>query len=201
MSSTYICIIKKITFFRWSKTRKYFPILQNSHVEHICLVVEPPKVEEKSTWTTWKKEKKTSKKMCLMKKFTICWCLEEKKVLLKMEFFLPCSRATSSEEQKCLKKSLWKKPTLKKTNKIHLLLLTHLLHLSTWKKIEKKKTRKNYNKYTWSHLLKTCLMNTKWWNEISFSRKKISWKNDFTKKNAKISLLMSKTMRKKIMKR
>jgi len=126
-----------------------------------------------------------------------------------MKFFLPCSRVTSSEkEQKCLKKSygyqrksLWKKPTLKKTNNIHLLLLTHLLHLSTWKKIEKKKKRKNYNKYTWSHLLKTCLMNTKWWNEISFSRKKISWKNDFTKKNAKKISLMSKTMRKKKMKR
>lgn len=44
--------------FRWSKTRKYFPILQNSHVEHICLVVEPPKVEEKSTWTRYLKKKK-----------------------------------------------------------------------------------------------------------------------------------------------
>jgi len=134
MSSTYICIIKKNYLFRWSKTRKYFPILQNSHVEHICLVVEPPKVEEKSTWTTWKKEKKLARKCAWWRNLLSADVWKKKKVLWKMEFFLPCSRATSSEEQKCLKKSLWKKPTLKKTNKIHLLLLTHLLHLSNWKK-------------------------------------------------------------------
>jgi len=99
-----------------------------------------------------------------------------------MEFFLPCSRATSSEEQKCLKKSLWKKPTLKKTNKIHLLLLTHLLHLSTWKKNREEKNKKKlqqiYMKSPPEDLSDEHKM-MKWY--IIFTKKN-SWKNDFTKK-------------------
>jgi len=107
---------------------------------------------------------------------------------------------TKCLKKSCQRKSLWKKPTLKKTNNIHLLLLTHLLHLSTWKK-NREEMKKNYNKYTWSHLLKTCLMNKMMmkWNIIFTKNFR---ENDFTKKNAKkISLLMSKTMRKKKMKR
>ena len=41
MSDLRIYASEKNYLFRCKNTRKYFP-LQNSHVEHICLVVEPP---------------------------------------------------------------------------------------------------------------------------------------------------------------
>ena len=41
MSDLRIYASEKHYLFRCKNTRKYFP-LQNSHVEHICLVVEPP---------------------------------------------------------------------------------------------------------------------------------------------------------------
>jgi len=191
---------KKIPFSADQKHGNIFPFSRILTSNIYALSLNPQK-SKKNLRGLLEKRKKTIKKMCLMKKFTICWCLEEKKVLLKMEFFLPCSRATSSEEQKCLKKSLWKKPTLKKKQDSFVIADSPTTSFYLKKKIEKKKTRKNYNKYTWSHLLKTCLMNTKWWNDISFSRKK-KLKKSFHEKNAKkISLLMSKTMRKKKMKR
>jgi len=128
-----------------------------------------------------------------------------KKSFIKWNFFALLSRNLVGRT-KCLKKAvkekvygknqLWKK----QTTFICYCWLTYYIFLLE-KKIEKKKTKKNYNKYTWSHLLKTCLMNKMMmkWN-IIFTKK--FRENDFTKKNAKkISLLMSKTMRKKKMKR
>ena len=98
MSSTYICIIKKISFSADQKHGNIFPFSRILTSNIYALSLNPQK-SKKNLRGLLEKRKKTIKKMCLMKKFTICWCLEEKKVLLKMEFFLPCSRATSSEEQ------------------------------------------------------------------------------------------------------
>jgi len=98
MSSTYICIIKKNTFSADQKHGNIFPFSRILTSNIYALSLNPQKSKKNLRGLgTWKR-KKTSKKMCLMKKFTICWCLEEKKVLLN-EIFLPCSRATSSEEQ------------------------------------------------------------------------------------------------------
>jgi len=54
-----------------------------------------------------------------------------KKSFIKNGIFFALLSRNLVGRTKMSKKSLWKKPTLKKTNKIHLLLLTHLLHLST----------------------------------------------------------------------
>lgn len=86
MSSTYICIIKKkLPFSALQKHGNIF-LSQNSHVEHICLVVEPPK-EEKSTWTKY-----YSKKCLLMKKLLSAdvWNKKKKVFSVKMTFKKLC---------------------------------------------------------------------------------------------------------------
>jgi len=52
MSSTYICIIKKIPFSADQKHGNIFPFSRILTSNIYALSLNPPKVEEKSTWTT-----------------------------------------------------------------------------------------------------------------------------------------------------
>jgi len=167
---------KKIPFSADQKHGNIFPFSRILTSNIYALSLNPQK-SKKNLRGLLEKRKKTIKKMCLMKKFTICWCLEEKKVLLKMEFFLPCSRATSSEEQKCLKKvygknQLWKK----QTRFICYCWLTYYIFL-----IEKNREEKNEKK-----LHEVTSWRLVWWTQndemIYHFHEKKNWKNHFTKK-------------------
>lgn len=129
--SSYICIRKKLPF----PLQKYTEIFSSPEFSRRTYMP--------CRWTPIRRnyvklhlEKKSSKKKSAWWKRTLLSAdVWKKKKVLNVKFFLTCSRATSSEEQICLKTKILievygkkKKTTMKETtNNIHLLLLlTHL---------------------------------------------------------------------------
>lgn len=99
MSSTYICIIKKLLPFSELQNTEIIFLSRILTLNIYALSLNPQKKKNLRGLSTWKKEKKTSKKKCLLMKNLLSADVWKKKKSFKTQLFLPCSRATSSEEE------------------------------------------------------------------------------------------------------